>query len=50
LSAGDVNHVIESDVPLRNPISKTAAKALREDNEQTRVLRYGEQTKYLEKR
>jgi site-specific recombinase XerD len=32
------NHAIKADVPLRNPIGKTAAKALREDNEQTRVL------------
>jgi integrase len=36
-------------VPLRNPISKTAAKVLREDNEQTRVLTYDEQGKYLAK-
>jgi hypothetical protein len=26
------NHAIKGDVPLRNPISKTAAKVLREDN------------------
>jgi integrase len=43
------NHAIKGDVPLRNPISKTAAKALREDNEQTRVLNYEEQGKYLAK-
>jgi integrase len=43
------NHVIKGDVPLRNPISKTAAKTLREDNEQTRVLTYDEQAKYLAK-
>src|ERR1700760_1264278 len=43
------NHVIKGDVPLRNPISKTAAKTLREDNEQTRVLNYEEQAKYLAK-
>jgi integrase len=43
------NHAIKGDVPLRNPISKTAAKALREDNEQTRVLTYDEQGKYLAK-
>jgi integrase len=43
------NHAIKGEVPLRNPISKTAAKALREDNEQTRVLTYDEQEKYLEK-
>jgi integrase len=41
------NHVIKGDVPLKNPISKTAAKTLREDNEQTRVLTYDEQAKYL---
>jgi integrase len=41
------NHVIKGDVPVRNPISKTAAKALHEDNEQTRVLSYDEQNKYL---
>jgi integrase len=43
------NHAIKGEVPLRNPISKTAAKVLREDNEQTRVLTYDEQGKYLEK-
>jgi integrase len=43
------NHTIKGEVPLRNPISKTAAKVLREDNEQTRVLTYDEQGKYLEK-
>ena len=43
------NHAIKGEVPLRNPISKTAAKVLREDNEQTRVLTYDEQEKYLEK-
>jgi integrase len=43
------NHAIKGDVPLRNPISKTAAKVLREDNEQTRVLTYDEQVKYLAK-
>jgi integrase len=43
------NHVIKGDVPLKNPISKTAAKTLREDNEQTRVLNYDGQTKYLAK-
>jgi integrase len=43
------NHAIKGDVPLRNPISKTAAKVLREDNEQTRVLSYDEQGKYLAK-
>ncbi len=43
------NHAIKGDVPLMNPISKTAAKVLREDNEQTRVLTYDEQGKYLVK-
>jgi integrase len=43
------NHTIKGDVLLRNPISKTAAKVLREDNEQTRVLTYDEQGKYLAK-
>jgi integrase len=43
------NHAIKGDVPLRNPISKTAAKVLREDNEQTRVITYDEQGKYLDK-
>jgi integrase len=43
------NHAIKGDVTLRNPISKTAAKVLREDNEQTRVLTYDEQGKYLAK-
>lgn len=43
------NHVIKGDVALKNPISKTAAKTLREDNEQTRVLSYDEQAKYLAK-
>jgi integrase len=43
------NHAIKADVPLRNPISKTAAKVLREDNEQTRVLTYDEQSNYLAK-
>lgn len=43
------NHAIKGDVPLRNPIGKTAAKALREDNEQTRVLTYEEQARYMAK-
>jgi site-specific recombinase XerD len=43
------NHAIKAEVPLRNPIGKTAAKALRENNEQTRVLTYDEQEKYLAK-
>jgi integrase len=41
------NHVIKADVPVKNPISKTAAKTLQEHNEQTRVLSYDEQRKYL---
>lgn len=43
------NHVIKGDIPVKNPISKTAAKSLHEDNEQTRVLTYDEQTRYLAK-
>ncbi len=42
------NHVLKGDVPLRNPIRKSGAKLLRENNEQTRVLSYDEQEKYLE--
>lgn len=41
------NHAIKGDLPLRNPISKTAVKTLREDNEQTRVVTFEEQAKYL---
>lgn len=41
------NHAIKGDDRLKNPISKTAAKVLREDNEQTRVLKYEEETRYL---
>ena len=41
------NHAIKGDLPLKNPISKTAAKSLPEGNEQTRVLSYEEQEKYL---
>jgi len=43
------NHAIKANLPLKNPISKTAAKLLREDNEQTRVLTYTEQEMYLAK-
>jgi integrase len=43
------NHVLKGDVPVKNPVSKTGAKALQENNEQTRVLSYDEQTKYLAK-
>ena len=41
------NHVLKGDVPLKNPIGKLGAKLLREDNEQTRVLAYDEQARYL---
>jgi integrase len=43
------NHVLKGNVLVKNPVSKTAAKALHEDNEQTRVLNYEEQEKYLAK-
>jgi integrase len=43
------NHVNKSDVPLKNPISKTAAKTLQENNEPIRVLTYDEQAKYMAK-
>lgn len=39
------NHLLKSDVPLRNPVSRI--KFLDEQNEQTRVLSYEEQEKYL---
>jgi hypothetical protein len=42
------NNVIKADVPVKNPISKTAAKALQENNERARVLTFDEQRKYLE--
>lgn len=41
------NHAIKGDVLLKNPISKTGAKAFQEDNEQMRVLTFQEQDKYL---
>jgi integrase len=41
------NHVLKGDVPLKNPICKSGAKLLSEDNEQTRGLTYDEQAKYL---
>ena len=41
------NHVIKGDAPVKNPVSKTGAKALQEHNEQTRVLTFDEQEKYL---
>jgi integrase len=43
------NHAIKADAPVKNPISKTGAKTLREDNVHTRVLTYDEQAKYLAK-
>jgi integrase len=39
------NFVLKSDVPLRNPVSRV--KFLEEHNEQTRVLSFEEQEKYL---
>jgi len=41
------NHAIKAKVPVENPVSKTGAKALQEHNEQTRVLTFDEQAKYL---
>jgi len=41
------NHVMKGDISLRNPIRKGAAKSLPEDNEQTRILSYDEQSRYL---
>jgi hypothetical protein len=41
------NHVLKGDVPLRNSVSR--AKFCEEHNEQTRVLSYDEQEKYLDK-
>jgi integrase len=43
------NHVIKGKVSVENPVSKIGAKALQENNEQTRVLTYDEQAKYLAK-
>jgi integrase len=39
------NHVLKADVPLRNPVSRV--KFYEEHNEQTRVLSFAEQEKYL---
>jgi integrase len=39
------NYAIKSDLPLRNPVSRV--NYLKEQNEQTRVLAYGEQERYL---
>jgi integrase len=41
------NHAMKGNLPLKNPVSKTAAKSLKENNEQTRVLSYEEQSRYL---
>jgi hypothetical protein len=41
----DVPLPIKADVPLRDPVSRV--KALKEDNEQTRVLSYDEQQRYM---
>jgi len=41
------NHLTKADVWLKNPIRKTAVKPLSEDNEQIRVVDYGEQEQYL---
>jgi integrase len=39
------NHAIKADLPLRNPVSRV--NFLKEQNEQTRVLSYTEQERYL---
>jgi integrase len=39
------NHAVKSDLPLRNPVSRV--NFLKEQNEQTRVLSYEEQQRYL---
>jgi integrase len=44
---GHVHHAIKGGVAVKNPICKSGAKALSEDNEQTRVLSYDEQARYL---
>ena len=41
------NHAIKAKIPVENPIQKNAAKLMRENNEQTRVLSFDEQAKYL---
>jgi len=41
------NHAIKGNDTLKNPICKTGAKTLPEDNEQMRVLDFNEQAKYL---
>jgi len=42
------NHANKAGANVTNPVCKLGAKALTEDNEQTRVLTYGEQGRYLE--
>ena len=41
------NLAIKVDVPVKNPISKTGAKAVQENAEKNRTLTFGEQDKYL---
>jgi integrase len=41
------NHSIKADPLLKNPVCKNGVKAFHEDNEQTRVLSFDEQTRYL---
>ena len=41
------NHAIKSKIDVENPVGKMGAKAFRENNEQTRVLSYDEEMKYL---
>jgi integrase len=41
------NHAIKAGMSVKNPICKAGAKALAEENEQTRVLSYDEQARYL---
>jgi integrase len=41
------NHAIKADALLKNPVCKNGVKAFHEDNEQTRVLSFDEQARYL---
>jgi integrase len=41
------NHSIKAEVPVKNPVCSTGARALPENNEKNRVLTYDEQEKYL---
>ncbi len=41
------NHAIKADLLLKNPVCKNGVKAFHEDNEQTRVLSFDEQARYL---